>query len=161
MKKLLYVPLFFFCLICYSQENSNNSEEIEKRKMRASYMGYLTAEGYLPSIDDDGDIKFKVEGETYYIIVKNTRIFILQKFLNNSNGCSDILYKTLKTANRRFRNITIYSLNDDCSGVAIKSASWLENEDDFKDIFKISLDIVKNADEATQEFYAEYSGDGE
>ena len=45
--------------------------------------------------------------------------------------------------------------------MAIKSASWLENEDDFKDIFKISLDIVKNADEATQEFYAEYSGDGE
>ena len=73
-------------------------------------MGYLTAEGYLPSIDDDGDIKFKVEGETYYT-VKNTRIFILQKFLNNSNGCSDILYKTLNTANRRFRNITIYSLN--------------------------------------------------
>jgi len=84
-----------------------------------------------------------------------------QNFLNNSNGCSDVLYKTLNTANRRFRNITIYYLNDDCSGVAIKSASWLENEDDFKDIFKISLDIVKNADEATQEFYAEYSGDGE
>ncbi len=30
---------------------------------------YIKNEGYIPTIDDDGDIMFKVEGETYYISV--------------------------------------------------------------------------------------------
>jgi hypothetical protein len=33
------------------------------------YMAYLREEGYFPSIDADGDILFKIQGRSYYIII--------------------------------------------------------------------------------------------
>lgn len=33
------------------------------------YMRYLAEEGYVPKIDEDGDIKFKFEGGIYFIII--------------------------------------------------------------------------------------------
>jgi hypothetical protein len=32
-------------------------------------MAYLQEEGYSPSIDDDGDVWFRVQGKNYYIII--------------------------------------------------------------------------------------------
>lgn len=42
---------------------------MDKREKAQLYMDYLTAEGYRPSIDQDGDVVFKSEGRTYYIEV--------------------------------------------------------------------------------------------
>jgi hypothetical protein len=39
------------------------------RELQDMYMDYLREEGYVPSVDSDGDIAFKVEGGSYYIIV--------------------------------------------------------------------------------------------
>ena len=40
-----------------------------KEQLQQLYIEYLVAEGYRPSIDGDGDIEFKREGRTYFIIV--------------------------------------------------------------------------------------------
>ena len=40
-----------------------------KEQLQRLYVEYLSAEGYRPSIDGDGDVKFKREGRTYFIIV--------------------------------------------------------------------------------------------
>ncbi len=40
-----------------------------KEHLQRLYVEYLSAEGYRPIIDDDGDVKFKREGRTYFIIV--------------------------------------------------------------------------------------------
>lgn len=32
------------------------------------FSDFLKQEGYFPSIDDDGDIKLKIEGKTYYVV---------------------------------------------------------------------------------------------
>lgn len=39
-----------------------------KNERVAGYMEFLVKEGYRPEIDQDGDVKFKREGRTYYII---------------------------------------------------------------------------------------------
>ena len=161
MKKLLYTLLFFFFLVSYSQENSNNWEEKERREMRASYMSYLTAEGYLPSIDDDMDIKFKSEGKTYYIFVKSKSSFVLARVIGNDAGCSDVALKAVNKVNSRFRNVTAY-LFDSCDGMVVKSVSWLKNEDDYKgDVFRSSLDIVNNAVQASKRYYSEFLNEGQ
>lgn len=41
--------------------------------VRNAIKAHLTSEGYAPTIDDDGDIKFKVEGYNYYISCENWR----------------------------------------------------------------------------------------
>ena len=42
-----------------------------KSRIRAEYIQFLNEEGFSLSIDSDGDIKFKKEGLTYYIVVKD------------------------------------------------------------------------------------------
>jgi hypothetical protein len=40
-----------------------------KDQMQRMYVSYLKQEGYVPSVDEDGDVQFKIEGGTYYIII--------------------------------------------------------------------------------------------
>jgi hypothetical protein len=46
------------------------SDEISavKKQQAEMFQQYLTAEGYLPTIDEDGDVMFKSEGTTFLII---------------------------------------------------------------------------------------------
>ena len=46
------------------------SEEISatKKEQAEMFRQYLTAEGYLPSIDEDGDVVFKSEGTTFLVL---------------------------------------------------------------------------------------------
>ena len=37
--------------------------------LQSRHLTYLRTEGYVPEVDEDGDIRFKREGFTYYIIV--------------------------------------------------------------------------------------------
>jgi len=41
-------------------------------------MEYLRQEGYMPSIDDDGDIIFKVAGNSYFIIIDENALQFFQ-----------------------------------------------------------------------------------
>ncbi|GAB4472054.1 MAG: hypothetical protein Kow00124_09640 [Anaerolineae bacterium] len=40
-----------------------------KAELAKTFSEFLVAEGYRPEIDSDGDVKFKSEGFTYYIII--------------------------------------------------------------------------------------------
>jgi len=42
---------------------------MDKQEMAKMYMEYLDGEGYRPEIDSDGDVRYKHEGRTYFIIV--------------------------------------------------------------------------------------------
>ena len=41
------------------------------RSMRTQIVNYIRNEGYNPSVDDDGDIMFRYEGDNYYIQCQN------------------------------------------------------------------------------------------
>ena len=141
----------------FSQQNSESELELEKRELRADYMNYLTSQGYRPSLDNDLDVKFKFEGETFYILVKNSGVFVASSFMTNNAGCNNAALKTVNKVNSRYRNITVY-LSDDCDYFVTKSVSWLVNKDDYKgDVFEKSLEIVRNATESAQKYYAEYA----
>ena len=56
------------------------SQEWTKRDLQNAYMDYLRQEGYVPSIDTDGDIQFKVAGDTYYIIVDDRDLQFFQVY---------------------------------------------------------------------------------
>ena len=46
-----------------------NSEQLA---LRNEIMSFLKEEGYMPEIDSDGDIKFKSEGNDFYVTVSAT-----------------------------------------------------------------------------------------
>lgn len=61
MKKLVLTFVLAVCSICALQAQS----------IQSSIMTFLRNEGYAASYDSDGDIQFKMEGNIYYVIVKD------------------------------------------------------------------------------------------
>ncbi len=45
---------------------------VSKAELAAMFAGYLRDEGYKPETDTDGDVRFKSEGLTYYILIDET-----------------------------------------------------------------------------------------
>ncbi|NVK86416.1 MAG: hypothetical protein HWE21_18955 [Cytophagia bacterium] len=45
------------------------SQEDVTKKLQNRYLGFLIREGYDPEIDDDGDVEFTYNYETYYITI--------------------------------------------------------------------------------------------
>lgn len=66
MKKL-YLLLFILCAIQGVAQELNTTQ----RKLRSDIILFLKEEGFMPELDSDGDIKFKKEGETYYISINS------------------------------------------------------------------------------------------
>lgn len=59
-----------FLLVSSAPANPQDvPEEVTKSSLQNMYTTYLTAEGYRPEIDSDGDIEFKHEGKVCYIII--------------------------------------------------------------------------------------------
>lgn len=61
---------FALCVIC-AFGASASSDTSTTRSFQTSVKNFLQSEGYAASIDEDGDIKFKYQGKTYFIITKD------------------------------------------------------------------------------------------
>lgn len=53
-------------MVTYAQKNFNAGQ----KALNDNIFAYLQNEGYVPSIDSDGDIKFKRNGDIYYVIIR-------------------------------------------------------------------------------------------
>ena len=51
-------------------DESKVQPEDDRAKLQRMYSDYLKAEGYVPEVDSDGDVRFKREGKVYYISVQ-------------------------------------------------------------------------------------------
>ena len=142
-----------FTTIGFSQTDEE-IEEQEQQEVRVSYMNYLHEQGYKPEVDNDGDVKFKSEGKTYYLLVNSPRVFQVARYLSVDNTCENKFLKALSQVNRRFLNITAFAAKD-CEGFSVSSRSWIDEPDDWKDIFNFSLITVRKAVISTYKYYAE------
>lgn len=61
MKKLTLTLLFLFCA---------SFTLIAQNNVKTDIFTFLRTEGYTPAFDEDGDIKFKIQGTVYFAIVK-------------------------------------------------------------------------------------------
>ena len=62
MKKILFAILFLFNVVCVFSQNYSKEQE----SLRNEITDYLKKQGLNPEKQDDG-LKFKSEGNTYYI----------------------------------------------------------------------------------------------
>lgn len=73
MKRLiitLVLGLLILPSMSFAQSDSGfNSEQLA---LRTDLFNFLKEEGFMPELDSDGDIKFKSEGQAYYISVSKT-----------------------------------------------------------------------------------------
>lgn len=69
MKKICNLLFTAALLLLTLPSMAQKGGDMSKAELQKLYTGFLENEGYKPEIDEDGDVRFKREGKTYFINV--------------------------------------------------------------------------------------------
>jgi hypothetical protein len=144
-RKILAAVLFFTAL-CVPL-----SAQFSKEELQDLYVDYLRTEGYVPRIDKDGDIEFKIQGKTYYVIVNDGDLEYFELLFPNIKTInSDQERRQIVTAasyaNRRTKVAKVYITSNE-NNVSITAATFIEDPADFKQFFTRLLSTIDRASE--------------
>jgi hypothetical protein len=129
----------------------NVPAQYSRTELQKMYMSYLTAEGYAPSIDSDGDVAFKREGRPFWIEVneEDLEYFRIGYLANYS---LDYEYEefqfpiAINYATRSTKVAKVYSL-DDGGRFMISAEIYLVRPEDFKFVFNRMVNAINRARE--------------
>jgi len=123
------------------------SQDWTKEDLQNAYMDYLRQEGYLPTIDLDGDIQFKVAGDTYFIIVddKDLQFFQVYTGFRMDTVSQDAALNAANSSNRSSKVVKV-AFSPDRSVVSITAELLLNDPKDFIPVFKRAISLIINAE---------------
>lgn len=160
MKTLrLFLALGLMCLTLTSY--AQDSEGQTKKRIRTNYINFLKEEGYVPSIDADGDIKFKIDGSTYYVVIadQDSPAYVTlwaPGYTLGGDGGYDIV-KVIPIINKtNIERRGVKFLYTDKS-VIVRMEMLLPNAESFKNVFYTSLSYLKSSRELFEEEYSKSS----
>ncbi|MCL2440962.1 MAG: YbjN domain-containing protein [Treponema sp.] len=118
-----------------------------REDLQGIYMEHLRQEGYLPSIDEDGDIQFKVSGDNYFIIINESDLQFFQIYMGFSLTAFSIddLLNAANSANRRSK-VAKTTISSDGKIASITVELLLNSPNDFVPVFARSLSLIRNAE---------------
>ncbi len=155
MKNRLFLAILSV-LFCYSQSVNAQDDDIKKR-LTAEYLEFIKDEGYSPTIDSDGDIKFKIEGRTHFVVVYNEESPQYVTFMTSGfqvGGEDGYDYESSIIAanevNRLYKAVKI-SVTD--SSVGVKIAAPYANIEMFKLVF---YKLISYLETGRSKFIEEY-----
>jgi hypothetical protein len=108
------------------------------------YLDYLRREGYSPELDPDGDIKFKREGGTYYLMTEeNDPTYFRLVFPNfweieSDDERSQILY-AVGEVNADLKVIKLYPVRDN---VWASVEMFLDPIENFQKVFNRAMNVL-------------------
>jgi hypothetical protein len=149
-----FIALFLFisAIPTFAQDEAQIKKELQEK-----YMAFLKEEGFSPTIDSDGDVKFKNEGNIFYLRpTTDKKYFEVLRILTDDN--SDKFVSLLKSSNvtmKEFRliRIIIYENSNEGFVVHFRSDNYLGEEEDFKKIFYRSLNVITSSIDFFKEDY--------
>lgn len=145
MKKTL---LFLLCLMAstlvFAQKNLNS----DQLKLRNDITAFLKAEGFVPEIDKDGDIKFKKEGANYYVIFyeKNeSPMFISMEryYLVPEKYSETVARLTAEQLTRQYKGIKCTYVPND-KAFRISAQMFLRSSEAFTDVFYRLVSVMED-----------------
>jgi hypothetical protein len=142
--KILVVVFIFLGVFAFPV----SAQQMSKAALQRMYMDYLREEGYMPSIDEDGDILFKVAGDSYYIIIDEDDLQFFQIYMGLNLG-SIPLQSALNAANysnRRSKVAKVY-ISTDGKRATIKIELLVNKPEDFKPLFSRGINLIRNAED--------------
>jgi len=151
MGKILISVALFTILISFpaAAQNAAQSplEEWSKPDLQSIYMEHLRNEGYVPAIDIDGDIQFKVSGDNYFIIIDENDVQFFQIYMGFSLGSinPEEAVTAANFSNRRSKVAKI-SISPDGNIASITIEMILKDPRDFMPVFARSLSLIRNAE---------------
>jgi hypothetical protein len=113
------------------------------------YLNFLREEGYTPNIDEDGDVRFRYEGGTYYIIIMEDdpeylRILYPNFWEIESDAELSRAYRAASTVNRTTKIAKIY-INRNEGNISMVAESLMAKQDDYRSWFQRLLNIIGTA----------------
>lgn len=122
------------------------SGSLKKEQLQRLYTEYLTAEGYKPEVDSDGDVRFKREGRTYFIDVSEKDPEFFHVVLANiwSIESEKERLQVLAAAdysNAKSKVSKVHTVRDD---VWVSIELFVASPDDFKGVFKRVMSAFDN-----------------
>jgi len=119
---------------------------VSKQYLQNMYVQFLTSEGYVPEIDKDGDVRFKVEGLIYFIHVfeddpEHFRLVLANIWKIESEYEKQQAMAAANFANTRSKAAKVTVVNDD---VWVSIEQFVAKPEDFKGIFRRILSALQN-----------------
>ncbi|MCL2230095.1 MAG: hypothetical protein FWC01_03295 [Treponema sp.] len=132
----------FFCVQTFAQ-----GPELNKADLQSIYVAHLQREGFLPTVDTDGDIQFKVGGVNYFIIIDENDIQFFQIYMGFNLGSFEVedAMQAANIANRRSK-VAKVTVSPERMVVSITIEILLNTPTEFAPIFARSLSLIRNAE---------------
>jgi len=123
------------------------SQQWTKENLQNAYIEYLSKEGFTPTIDEDGDIKFKVAGDTYFIIVddKDIQFFQVYTGFKLDTVSQDAALNAANFSNRSSKVVKV-AFSPDRKVISITAELLLNDPKDFIPVFSRAISLIKNAE---------------
>jgi hypothetical protein len=124
----------------------NNRQKPSKAEIQRLYMDFLTEEGYKPDVDQDGDVKFKREGKTYFIAVNETdpeffRVVLAGIWpIENEKERAQVLVAA-DESNAKSKVSKIFTIKDN---VWVSIELFVSRPEEFKAVFKRAMSALDN-----------------
>lgn len=149
MKKVLFfLYALFIAVPAFTQKNFNEAQ----LKLRSDIEAFLREEGFMPTIDGDGDIGFKKEGGKYYVIIdeRDTSPFYIRlaRFYNyNERFNRQALIKNLAELNLK-KGVKLICFDE---YYVYEAEMYLINGENFKHVFYKLLEQLKSLEDTTED----------
>ena len=134
MKKivsLIVCMLFLGTTFCFADELN-----LAQLRLRGDIKNYLQQEGYMPEIDSDGDIKFKKEGDTFYVKINasdtSPMYVVLSKGFTNPKGYTPEAIKLAAAELNFYKAIKVLCYQ---SSISLRAEMYITSADAFKGVF--------------------------
>jgi len=124
-----------------------SQEEWTREDLQNIYMEYLRHEGYVPSVDGDGDIQFKVAGDTYFIIVDENDLQFFQVYMGfkMETILPEIALNAVNYSNRSSKVVKV-AFSPDRKVISITAELLLNDPKDFIPVFSRAISLIQNAE---------------
>lgn len=156
MKKYLFTLLALVALCAMPVRAEKNAAE---KNFMNQVESYLRNEGYAPSLDSDGDVKFKYQGNTYYVSAEQYDEGFYVK-VSGYMGCEDTNRRAvLEAMNKTEGSLKFLRCHMNSSGdqIIYEVAGYYSNLYQFKQMFPNAVEILDLADQRLGENYTDFS----
>ena len=121
--------------------------EWTREKLQNIYIEHLRMEGYLPSVDVDGDIQFRGSGDNYFIIIDENDLQFFQVYTGFTLGAIS-MEDALNAANYSNRRSKVAKITVSSNGLiaSVTAELLLEDPRDFSPVFARALSLIRNAE---------------
>jgi hypothetical protein len=142
LKKLAVLAFLTGVFIAFPAAAQTSKSDLQKM-----YVDYLKQEGYTPSVDKDGDILFKVAGDSYYIIVneEDLQFFEVMELINLASIPQQKSLAAANYSNGRSKVAKVY-ISTDGKTATIAVEILLDSPGNFKQHFSRVMSLIRNAE---------------